>query len=47
MHLNSKLFKKLKNGIKILVGQAVFKCFKTIKLLFRSITQEPLCLHKV
>ena len=37
----SKLFKELKNGIEILVGQAVFK-IKTVKMLFGSITQEPL-----
>ena len=34
---------KLKNGIEILVGQAVFKLWiKTFKMLFGSITQEPL-----
>ena len=39
----SKLPKKLKNGIEILVGQAVFKLWiKTVKMLFGSITQEPL-----
>ena len=39
----SKLPKKLKNGIEILVGQAVFKLWiKTVKILFGSITQEPL-----
>ena len=39
----SKLFKELKNSIEILVGQAVFKLWiKTIKMLFGSITQEPL-----
>ena len=36
----SILSKKLKNGIEILVGQAVFKLW--IKTIFRSITQEPL-----
>ena len=42
----SKLFKELKNGIKILVGQAVFKLWiKTVKM-FGSITQEPLGLPK-
>ena len=41
--LYSKLPKKLKNGIEILVGQAVFKLWiKTVKMLFGSITQEPL-----
>ena len=39
----SKLPKKLKNGIEILVGQAVFKLWiKTVKMLFGSITREPL-----
>ena len=39
----SKLPKKLKNGIEILVGQAVFKLWiKTVKMLFGSITQELL-----
>ena len=43
----SKLFKELKNGIKILVGQAVFKLWiKTVKMMFRSITQELLDLPK-
>ena len=39
-----KLFKELKNGIEILVGQAVFKLkIKTVKMFrFGSITQEPL-----
>ena len=39
----SKLSKELKNGIEILVGQAVFKTFK---ILFLSITQESLGLLK-
>ena len=35
MHLIKKLLKELKNGIKILVGQAVFKLqIKTVKMLF-------------
>ena len=40
----SKLSKELKNGIGILVGQAVFKLFidQNKKTLFSSITQEPL-----
>ena len=39
----SKLPKKLKHGIGILVGQAVFKLWiKTVKMLFGSITQELL-----
>ena len=39
----SKLFKELKNGIEISVGQAIFKLWiKTIKMLFGSITPEPL-----
>ena len=43
----SKLFKELKNGIEILVGQAVFKLWiKTIKMLFGSVTQELLGLPK-
>ena len=38
---------KLKNGIDILEGQAVFKLWiKTVKMLFESITQEPLGLPK-
>ena len=36
----SKLFKELKNGIEILVGQADFKLLiKTVKMLFGSVTQ--------
>ena len=47
MQQHSKLFKELKNGIEILVGQAVFKLWiKTVKILFGSITQEPLGLPK-
>ena len=39
----SKLSKKLKNGIEILVGQVVFKLWiKTVKMLFGSITQKHL-----
>ena len=39
----SKLSKELKNGTGILVGQAVCKLWiKTVKMLFGSITQEPL-----
>ena len=35
MHLIKKLFKELKNGIEVLVGQAVFKLqIKTVKMLF-------------
>ena len=35
--------KKKKNGIEIWVGQAIFKLWiKTVKMLFGSITQEPL-----
>ena len=34
MHLNEKMFKELKNGIEILVGQAVFKLqIKRVKML--------------
>ena len=41
----SKLSNDLKYGIEILVGQAVFKLWiKTFKMLFGSITQEPLSL---
>ena len=48
MHLNSKLFKELRNGIEILVGQVVFKLWiKTVKMLFGSITLKPLGLPKV
>ena len=38
------MFKELKNGIEILVGQADLKLqIKTVKMLFLgSITQEPL-----
>ena len=40
--LYSKSFKELKNGIEMLVGQAVFKLWiKTVKMLLGSITQEP------
>ena len=43
----SKLSKELKNGIGILVGQVVFKLWiKTFKMLFGSLTQEPLGLLK-
>ena len=39
----NKLSNKLQHGIEILVGQAVFKLWiKTVKMLFGSITQEPL-----
>ena len=39
----SKLYKELKNGIEILVGQAAFKLWiKTVKMLFWSLTQESL-----
>ena len=39
----TKLIKELKNGIEILVGQALFKlAIKTVKMLFGSITQELL-----
>ena len=39
-----KLFKELKSGIEILVGQAVFELqIKTVKnVAFGPITQEPL-----
>ena len=38
---------ELKNGIEILVDQAIFKLWiKTVKLLFGSLTQEPLGLPK-
>ena len=49
MHLVScsKSFKELKNGIDILVGQAVVKLWIiTVKMLFGSISQEPLGLPK-
>ena len=37
MCIYSKVFKKLKNGIKILLGQAVFKTWvKTVKMMFGS-----------
>ena len=39
--------KEFKNGTEILAGQAVFKLWiKTVKMLFGSITQEPLGLPK-
>ena len=42
-----KLFQELKNGTEILVGQAVLKFWiKTVKMLFESVTQEPLGLPK-
>ena len=43
MHASlGKLFKELKNGIEILVGQMVFTLWiKTVKIMFWSITQEP------
>ena len=35
MHLIKKLFKELKNGIEILIGQAVFNLqIKTVEMLF-------------
>ena len=50
MHQYSKLFKKLKNGIVILVGQGrqvVCKLWiETVKMLLRSATQESLGLPK-
>ena len=47
MHLKAKLSKELKNGIEIFVDQAVFKLWiKTVKILFWSISQEPLGLLK-
>ena len=43
----SKLSTELKNGIEISVSQAAFKLWiKTVKMLFGSITQEPLGLPK-
>ena len=43
----SKLSKERKNGIEILVGQAVFNLWiKTVKIMFGSITQGPLGLPK-
>ena len=43
----SELSKEPKNGIEMLVGQAVFKRWiKTVKILFWSPTQEPLGLLK-
>ena len=43
----SKLFKKLKNGIEILVGQAVLKLWiKIVKMLFGSIILRTLGLSK-
>ena len=46
MHLISKLFQELKNGIEILVDQALFKLWmKTVKM-FRSTTQNQLGIPK-
>ena len=43
----SNLSKELKNGIEILIGPVVFKLWiKIVKILFWSITQEPLNLPK-
>ena len=45
--VNCDLSKELKNGIEILIGQAVSELWiKTVKMLFGSITQEPLGLPK-
>ena len=42
-----KLFKELKIVVEILVGQAIFKLWiKTVKIMFWSVTQEPLGLLK-
>ena len=48
------LSKELKNGIEIIVGQAIFKgqavfklWIKTVKMMFGSIIQELLGLHKL
>ena len=47
MHASySKLSKELKNGIEILVGQALKLRIKTVKIMFWSITEEPLGLFK-
>ena len=44
----SKLFKEIKNGIEILVIEAVFKLWiKTVKMLFGSVTKELLALQKL
>ena len=43
----SKLSKEIKNSIEILVIQAISKLWiKIVKILFGSITQEPLGLPK-
>ena len=41
-----KIVKEFKNGIKILVGQAVELKIKTVKIIFSSITQKLLVLLK-
>ena len=42
-----KIVQEIKNGIEILVGQVVFKLwFKTVKIMFWSITQEQIGLLK-
>ena len=43
-----KLSKEFKNGIEILVGQAIFKLWiKTVKITFWLTTQEPFGLPKL
>ena len=42
----SKLFKELKNGVEILVGQAVFKLWIKTGQMFGLKAQEPLGLLK-
>ena len=49
MHLTENCQRNSKIALKFLVGQAILKLwinFKTVKLLFGSITQEPLGLPK-
>ena len=42
------MFKKLKNGIEILVDQAVYMLWiKTVKMMFGSVTPEALGLPKL
>ena len=47
MRREENCLRNTKNDIDILLGQAVSKLWiKTIKITFRSITQEPLDVHK-
>ena len=48
LSLRNNASKELKNGIEILVQQVIFKLWiETVKIIFWSITQEPLGLLKI